>query len=274
MKRTLLALALLLGFVLSLQAQDKLIKRNGAIIEGKVTEVGVKEIRYQISQEPNSAKFVIRKAELSHIVFGNGETFVISDRPVAKDPAVRPRVNDNEYGKNIFTISPFKALDSGPGLGFSYERLVGEDQKIGIILPVSFIFHDYNIYNPSIGSNTRYLTNVYFSPGVKIYPFGQRKVTYAVGPNIVTGFVKDNYSDYISTTTGGYNVTRESNRFRLGLVVNNYLNFQITSHINLGINGGLGMRYIDQQNSSSSFYYSNNNFRVIGEFAFNFGFRF
>ncbi len=47
MKRTLLSLAFLLGFALSLQAQDKLIKRNGAIIEGKVTEVGVKEIRYQ-----------------------------------------------------------------------------------------------------------------------------------------------------------------------------------------------------------------------------------
>lgn len=274
MKRTLLALAFLLGFTLSLQAQDKLIKRNGAIIEGKVTEVGVKEIRYQISQEPNSAKFVIRKAELSHIVFGNGETFVISDRPVAKDPSVRPRINNPEYGRNIITISPFKALDSGPGLGFSYERTLGENQNIGIILPVSFIFHDFNGYNPTIGSNTNYLTNFYFSPGVKIYPFGQRKVTYAVGPNIMTGFVKDNYSEYIYTSGGGYNVTRENNRFRMGLMVNNYLNFQITSNINLGINGGLGTRYIDSSSSSSSFFYSNDRMRVIGEFAFNFGFRF
>lgn len=274
MKRILLALALLLGFALSLQAQDKLIKRNGAIIEGKVTEVGVKEVQYQINPEPNSAKFIIRKAELSHIVFGNGEIFAISDRPLAGQSPVSKKPSIIDYGRNIFSVSPFKALDSGPGLGFSYERLLGENQNIGIILPVSFIFHDFNIYNPTIGSSTKYLTNLYFSPGVKIYPFGQRKVTYAVGPNIVTGFIKDNYTDYVSTTTGGYNVTRESNRFRLGLVVNNYLNFQITSHINLGINGGLGMRYLDHQNSSSSYYYSSNNLRVIGEFAFNFGFRF
>lgn len=275
MKRTIFTLLFLAGFAISLQAQDKLIKKNGVIIEGKVTEVGVREVRYQTNPEPNSAKFVIRKAELSHIVFGNGETFVISNRPVAKDPSMVSRVNNIEYGKNILTISPFKALDSGPGFGFSYERLVGNGQHIGIILPVSFIFHDYNIYDPLVGSNAKYLTNFYISPGVKIYPFGQRKVTYAVGPNIVTGFVKDTYSNYLSYPNGGgYYNTVESSRFRLGLVVNNYLNFQITSRINLGINGGLGMRYLDRQNSSSSFFYSNNDISVIGEFAFNFGFRF
>ena len=274
MKTIILMLLFLAGFAFSLQAQDKLIKKNGIIIEGKVTEVGVREVRYQINPEPNSAKFVIRKAELSHIVFGNGETFVISGRPVAKDPSVRQRVDNTEYGRNILTISPFKALDSGPGLGFSYERIVGEGQYVGIILPVSFIFQDYNVYDPNFVSNNKYFTNIYISPGVKIYPFGQRKVTYAVGPNVIAGFVKNRYSEYVPNGGGGYYYTRQSDSFRLGLVVNNYLNFQITPRINLGINGGLGMRYLDRQNSSSNFFYSDGNLQVIGEFAFNFGFRF
>jgi hypothetical protein len=272
MKRILLSLILLLVFVLSSHAQDKLIKRNGRILEGKVTEVGVKEIRYQTSQDPNSAKFVIRKAELERIEFANGEVFVISERaPVKKEEPAR-RSYGTDYGRNILTISPFKALDSGPGLGFSYERLVGENQYVGIILPVAFIFKEYSVYSSSIDLSNHYYTNLYMSPGVKIYPFGQRKVTYAVGPNIMLGFNKDRDSRYVPTGTTGYYDYEERNSFRLGLIINNYLNFQITSKINLGLNGGLGMRYLDRASSSSNYY--NDGMRVTGEFAFNFGFRF
>ena len=110
------------------------------------------------------------------------------------------------------------------------------------------------------------------SPGVKIYPFGQRKVTYAVGPNVMLGFNKDRDSQYVPTGTTGYYSSIERNSFRLGLIINNYLNFQITSKINLGLNGGLGMRYLDRGTSPSRSY--NDGMQVTGEFAFNFGFRF
>lgn len=272
MKRSLLSLVFLLTVVVSAHAQDKLIKRNGRILEGKVTEVGVKEIRYQTSQDPNSAKFVIRKAELERIEFGNGEIFMISEREPVKKEEPAKRSYGTDYGRNILTISPFKALDSGPGLGFSYERLIGENQYVGIILPVAFIFQEYNVYSSSIDLSNHYYTNFYVSPGLKIYPFGQRKVTYAVGPNVMLGFNKDRDSQYVPTGTSGYYNSTERNSFRLGLIINNYLNFQITPRINLGLNGGLGMRYLDKRTSSYRSY--NDGMQVTGEFAFNFGFRF
>jgi len=270
MKSFLLSQIFLLCIGLSAQAQDKLIKRNGRVIEGKVTEVGVREIRYQTSSDPNSAKFVIRKGELEKIEFGNGENFIINERSVDKESTVSKRNARKEYGKNIFTLSPFKAIDSGPGLGVSYERLVGENQYLGIILPLSLIFKESYNYNSSGGSENNYLTNFYISPGVKIYPFGQRKVTYAVGPNLMLGFLKDRNSIYMSS---GYVQYQDVDRFRLGVIINNYLNFQITPLINVGISGGLGMRYLDRSTPSSANSYSDN-FTVTGEFAFNFGFRF
>lgn len=271
MKRILFSLIFLLALVWSAQAQDKLIKRNGDILKGKVTEVGVREIRYQTSLEPNSARFVILKAELDRIEFANGEVFMISDRAPDKKATPNKTRSEREYGRNIITLSPFKAIDSGPGIGISYERLVGENQYVGLILPVAFIFHEYNYNNSGPDFSNTYLTNVYVSPGMKIYPFGQRKVTYAVGPNLMLGFVKDRNSQFVSTGSGYY-TTVEKSSFRLGLIVNNYLNFQINQKINLGLHGGLGMRYLDRQASSVGYY--NNGMRITGEFAFNFGFRF
>jgi len=273
MNRFLFSLTIMLSVALSSQAQDKLIKRNGSFINGKVTEVGVREIRYQTSSDPNSAKFVIRKGELDRIEFGNGETFIIDERAINRKKEPSKHSSDLDYGRNIISVSPFKALDSGAGLGLSYERLIGENQYVGLVLPVTFIFREDYRYNGS-GSSSDYFTNVYVSPGLKIYPFGQRKVTYAVGPNVMLGFLKKNDSQYVpSPNGGGYYYNAKVNNFRLGLLINNYLNFQITSRINLGLNGGLGMRYLDRTRTSSIGIYGNG-LDVTGEFAFNFGFRF
>jgi hypothetical protein len=270
MKYCFLFLVLTLGAFLPAWAQDRIVKRNGTVIEGKVTEVGIRDVRYQLSTEINSAKFVVRKAELERIEFGNGETVIINDRSARKTSGTPQQSEDIVYGKNLIMISPFKALDSGPGLGASFERLLGP--YVGVILPVSFMFNEQYSYNTG-GSHRDYNTNVYVSPGVKFYPFGQRKVTYAVGPNVMLGFTKDTDAKYIYDPTGGPSTTilTPVKHFRLGLLVNNYLNFQITSKINLGINGGLGVRYFDKTNPSIGY---SDGMQLTGEFAFNFGFRF
>lgn len=269
MKTVFLSLVLALCVLTFANAQDKIVKRNGTTINGKVTEVGLRDVRYQINPDAGSAKFVIRKAILERIEFGNGEMVIINDRAARKTSGTSQPEN-LEYGKNIIMLSPFKALDSGPGLGVSYERLAGP--YVGIIIPVSFIFSEQYIYNSFSNSKHQYFTNFYVSPGVKFYPFGQRKVTYAVGPNVMLGFAKDVKTNYTYNGTGGQVVTEiPTKNFRLGLLVNNYLNFQITSKINLGINGGLGIRYFDRSRPNVGY---NEGMQIIAEFAFNFGFRF
>ncbi|MNL26263.1 hypothetical protein D3C87_1477800 [compost metagenome] len=115
----------------------------------------------------------------------------------------------------------------------------------------------------------------YFSPSLKVYPFGQKRVTYAVGPTLYAGVGKRwyNYTDYNPTTQVHTSHDEERERFRMGMIVNNYVNFQITKHFQIGLNAGLGPRYIDREKFRSETY-RNRGMEITGEFNFNLGFRF
>ncbi|MCE6991662.1 hypothetical protein [Dyadobacter sp. CY323] len=269
------ALSILL-FLISFIAnsQDIIVKRNGKTIEGKVTEVGIDRVSYTISNEPKSAIFVIKKNELNRIEFANGQTVFINDQIGTGKRREEVSVNAEGFGRSQINFSPFKALDSGPGFGVSYEIQVDKKQYLGVILPFTITFPDrYNYLFDS--GNTGRNEMFYFSPGLKIYPFGQRKVTYAVGPHIFTGFGQS----YTTSTnydpgTGVYtNVDRRTKNFRLGIIVNNYINFQITPKFQLGLNGGLGSRYIDRETTDLNVI-NRGGINITGEFNFNFGLRF
>ncbi|MCF0051446.1 hypothetical protein LXM25_15350 [Dyadobacter sp. LJ53] len=267
------ALTVLLSAVFfSVNGQDILVKKNGATIEGKVTEVGIDRVSYKISQEKESASFVIRKNELNRIEFANGQTVFIDERNLPGKRRVNPASTSNLFGRHMVNFSPFKALDSGPGLGLSYEILADKKGYFGIILPVSLIFPDRFDLFDGYGDQREAF---YFSPGLKIYPFGQKRVTYAVGPSIFTGFGKQVRNDgYYDPNTGTYPNTRsESKIFRFGIIVNNYVNFQISDHFQIGLNGGFGSRYIDREtyNDTRS---TNGGINITGEFNFNLGLRF
>ena len=191
----------------------------------------------------------------------------------------RPRVN---YGSNILRLSPITAMDIGVGFGLSYERIFGQEQMVGLIIPASLILQNKDGYNPLNGSynnDIRYNTYFYFTPGLKIYPFGQRRVTYAVGPSLMFmyGGGKEWTSEYDMNT--GNTTYREStiSRTRFGMLINNYVNFQITPSFNLGLELGLGMRYYDKESHTNTFYnYGdfNNGFDVTGQFSMTLGYRF
>jgi hypothetical protein len=253
-------------------AQDILVKRNGKTIEGKVTEVGIDRVSYKISDEANSALFVIKKAELNRIEFANGQTVLLNDPGGSGRKRADVPTNAMGFGRSQINFSPFKALDSGPGFGISYEILVDESQYFGVILPFTMTFPDSYNYFDSRGNRSEMY---YFSPGLKIYPFGQRKVTYAVGPHVFTGLGKDytNSSTY-DPNTGVYTTTPvTTTNFRLGVMVNNYINFQITPRFQICLNGGLGSRYVDRKKTSFSTV-NDGGINITGEFNFSFGFRF
>ena len=61
MKQTIILTAILLfaGSILSLHAQDKIVKRNGDVIECKVIEVGSSEIKYSLAEYNFQVQFSI-----------------------------------------------------------------------------------------------------------------------------------------------------------------------------------------------------------------------
>lgn len=267
-----------IAFLLSIfftgaSAQDILVKKNGTTIEGKVVEVGIDRVLYKIHKEANSANFVIRKNDLSRIEFENGQTIWIDPRGERGQKRPEAAVSD-EYGKNMINVSPFKALDSGPGFGISYERLLDKRGYFGLLLPFTMTVPD-SYYLPFDSNNDTGSEMYYFAPTVKIYPFGQKRVTYALGPSVYTGFGKrwNSYTAY-DPNTGVYTTKDERRtRFRLGMIVNNYVNFQITSHFQIGLNAGIGPRYIDRETYEFQTTRTKG-FNITGEFNFNLGFRF
>ena len=269
------ALTFSLFLVLSAaNAQDVIVKRDGKTIEGKVTEVGVDRITYKISNAENSANFLILKNEVSRIEFDNGQTVFINDRLVrGRDRSVAPQERE-PLGRNLLNISPFKALDSGPGFALSYERIMDKNGHFGLILPLTITIPGTSVYLLDVADNNGAVM-FYLSPGLKIYPFGQRKVTYAVGPSFFFGRGEDwdDGSSY-DPVTGMYVSGRHTRTMtRAGLLVNNYVNFQITPRFQIGLNAGLGSRFVDREEYMSRATYLRG-LQVTGEFNFNLGFRF
>lgn len=182
-----------------------------------------------------------------------------------------------DYGTNILRLSPITVMDIGVGFGISYEKILGAQQMVGIVVPVHLMLEDNG--NGFFSGNGNYVSNtqsyIYFTPGLKIYPFGQRKVTYAVGPSLMVGYGggKDwRYDPLTGYTTDQVDVTK----LRMGILVNNYVNFQIGPSFNLGLELGIGVRYLDRETTDFGYYRNtyDNGLEPTGQFSMTLGYRF
>lgn len=180
-----------------------------------------------------------------------------------------------DYGSNVIRIAPLSALDIGVGFGISYERLLGKEKMVGLILPFNLILENKDSWG--MNESEGYNNYLYLTPGIKVYPGGsQKKVSYAVGPTVMMAFGGGSeWRD--SNDPWGSSTLTEKSVFRLGMLVNNYLNFQLSQNVNMGLELGLGVRYLDnvtytkQTGVSKS---NSNGFQPTGQFSFTFGYRF
>lgn len=190
-------------------------------------------------------------------------------------------VNMN-YGSNIVRLAPITVMDVGVGFGLSYEKIFGANQTIGVILPFNVLLENSNSSDFYTGAynQERFNSYIYFTPGIKFYPFGQRRVTYAVGPNLMIGYgANKQMQSYTNSYGGVYLEDVVTTRVRLGVLVNNYVNFQVSPLFNVGLEGGLGMRYYDRTSYSGSQFYAgngdiHNGFDIAGQFSLTLGLRF
>lgn len=208
--------------------------------------------------------------------------FMVPAMSHGQERGARQAGNQMLYGSNIVRLAPITAMDIGVGFGVSYEKIFGDNQIFGVILPVTLLLENStnNAMYSGAYNQDQFNTYVYFTPGVKIYPFGQRKVNYSVGPNLMLGYGGGKQWQTVTNLSGAETqVSVTSTRLRLGLMVNNYVNFQVSRLFNLGLEGGLGMRYYDKTSySGSSFYAGNgdfhNGFDITGQFSLTLGLRF
>lgn len=61
-------------FAANMQAQDVIHKKNGQILQTKVVELGVGEIKYRLFDQPDGPIYVVEKESIAKIIFQDGHT--------------------------------------------------------------------------------------------------------------------------------------------------------------------------------------------------------
>jgi hypothetical protein len=82
---------------LNANAQDKIYKTNGEVIEVKVTEVGAKEIKYKVFANLNGPIYTIDKALIIKVVYEGGKSETYEASPEASLPKL-----EEKRAQNIF----------------------------------------------------------------------------------------------------------------------------------------------------------------------------
>jgi len=176
------------------------------------------------------------------------------------------------YGRNFIRFSPIKFLDlSAAGLGLEYEYLFGKSKRFGVNIPVTVMFKQNRIPNTNGSSEEmRYTPYFFINPGLKIYPSGQKRVTFATGPSLMIGYGKHKEWSVINTPTSSYTQYLERDNFRFGLIIMNYLNFQFTPEFSMHIDAGIGIRYVNHYTDPDF----SDDITPTGQFSLGFGYRF
>jgi len=269
-KTLFIAITCLLSFSFA-QAQDEIHKKNGDVLEVKVTEVGTKLISYQKANNPDGPVYKIEKDHISKIVYANGSEDNFGPMRAQRETEHRKPV---KYGNNIIGFMPMQ-ITSGVGLGLSYERVLDKEGILSFYMPVTVAFAENGIdpYYVGTGTSNNTAPTFYIMPGLKFYPTGGKGVVrYAVGPNLVyingqsysySNLVYDNNGNVIGQTTPGW-----KQRSALGVMVTNSLNINPTGHLHLGLDLGIGFTYFDKVDNMNM---SN---EAIAQFGFKIGYRF
>lgn len=183
---------------------------------------------------------------------------------------------------NILRLSPIAALDIGFGFGLGYERFFGADKKFSIVLPFDFVLENTTGGdNVSSNSTKAYNTYFYFMPGVKFYPTGHKKLTYAFGPSLMFGFGNNKTTEWTNDLFASASATPTSVKYRrkrFGVLMNNYVTYNIGKSFDIGLEGGLGFCYFDKETYNGNEFYANSSerksFDLAGQFSLSVGYRF
>lgn len=226
-------------------AQDKLYKKNGDMLEVKVTEITPRTISYKKHDNTNGPSYTINKADVAKIIYENASEDYFGEADQLKRNLNKKPV---KYGNNIISAMPMQLLTEGVGVGIAYERVLDKGGILSFYLPVAMSLTNSSgrVTNPQTGLvNTENRPYYYIMPGLKFYPTGSKGVVrYAVGPNLTyfTGQRYDFKYDNLGNTIGVGWQTHNA----LGIMITNSLNINPTSRIHIGLELGLGFTYINK----------------------------
>ncbi len=145
--------------------------------------------------------------------------------------------------KNSVGIKPtnYSNLDLGDSddgfigrhIGVEYERLISQNDKWSIVLPISF----GDLKTIMVSDFYRNGFDIYATPGVKYYPKGFQKMKgYSVAANLLVGQKKYDFNSW--------DLYVDFKGMFYGLMLNNHYALKLAKRFQLRFEGGIGIRYL------------------------------
>ena len=211
---------------LTIFAQDKIYKPDGSQIEVKVLEITPNEIKYKKYSNLDGPVYTIYKSDVLLIVYENGESEVFTTK---SSEIEKFEEKESEYGKRIFSFNPVTLPFSY--LSISYE-VIKESGKTGLKIPI------YIGYRGG-----------YFASGLdmKIYPTGQGKVKYFIGPSTQLGLLYEYtiYGNEFFDSNSLYKF-RTSDFVFASLMLNHGVSINLDYSTNIALGMKVGMVFLSE----------------------------
>lgn len=237
---------LLMGIGFAAQAQDKIFTRAGKTIECKVLEIGLEDVRYQMSEKPDGAIVTIKKIDIQKIVFADGT--VEEYRDELEDPTLYADNNKNAWKFDFLSplfghtglmyersIKPGFSLEGGIGI-IGLGRDLEETNPAGAYIRFGPRFMRTPDYRQSSLRYYHVLKGAYVQPQVLFGTFAsdvRYLVTSPNGANFQSGRETTTYGT-LMLTFGKQNVF--ANRFLVDFYAGFGYGFQNTSDKNRPFN--------------------------------------
>jgi hypothetical protein len=241
-------------------AQDKIFKKNGEVIDAKLSLINSEIVVFKRYDNPNGPEYTIPKGDVAKIKYSNGTQDIFEENNdrigVAKGKENVRSYSEVSRNKNIIALAPLQFTDHGYGLGLSWEHTLDQAGWISMNIPAIVT---WNFVDPSV---TKRDAMFYLMPGAKVYTNlnGPQKDKFSIGPSLLMGVG--------SGTPFNHDLSEHMSHFELGALANFGFNVFPAPHIYIGGDFGLGFTYLNQ--------YDNKNYgtEFLFEFSFKIGYRY
>lgn len=233
-------IALFVSSLLSIQAfcQDVITLKDGRTFKVSVVEVSKKDVSYRKFDNPKGPLYRAEIKDIARVDYESGA----SDEFGPSNTSYNKNQNNGSFqsydpkklGRNIISIDALSLLFQNVSL--SYERIFGDNGKLGLFVPVSI-----NMSGASQNTGFTNSRNIFYSGlDAHYYPLGQGEFKFFVGPSLRIGTARVSNSFYEPQFDIFINETMNSSYF--SFLVKMGIQYNPVPELTLGTSLGIGTR--------------------------------
>lgn len=237
-----------LFLTMATSAQDRIFKKNGEIIDAKISLVNNEIIVFKKFDNPDGPEYSIPKADVAKIKYKNGSQDIFEENNdmigVEKGKEMPKMSAEVVRKKSIAAFSPIVFTEHGYGVYVSWEHPLDNLGWVTFYVPVMAT------WSSSADQTGKRDALFYAMPGIKFYPTlnSATKGKFSIGPSLVmavgTGTPSGNSPYPVDPNP-------HQNHVMMGAMAVIGDNYFISEHAYLGIDFGLGYSYLNQYNGTN-----------------------